>query len=131
MQFILGNMPLSAPTPHPSAFLSLMLTSLSASPLLLTECVCLLCCLFSSGAVFADASLPMVKLRLNSCKGHMRTQIDAHRGPEDNTQPGNHKQCLFCSFSCAAHDAALLHVIWTSNDTIKLTIKPTDINKTK
>ncbi len=89
---------------HPSAFLPFLVsslvvvifpsvTSLSASPLLLIVCVCLVCCV-------VVLSCPVWRRfprcpELNSCKGHICTQMDAHRGPEDNTQPENHRHTCF------------------------------------
>lgn len=95
--------------PHPSAFLSFPVSSLCSCCHLSFNAPWRLCLSRLSSSLYVCVlhvvccppvpCLPlfpsMTELRLNSCKGHIRTQIDVHRGPEDNTLQGNHMHTCF------------------------------------
>ena len=105
MQFILGHVSLSAPPPLClPAFTPLCRCchrprdDVSVSSPLAGH-VCLLCCVLSSGALFAVVSHYDLGWGNIAARGHIRAQTDAHMGPRDNAQhwkPQAHLFCMYC-----------------------------------
>lgn len=98
MQFIFGSYVVICPPPTTLCLPAFLVSSLShrchLSLRALFVCFSSPPHLFCVHIVYCNCLL-FPTTRLNSCKGHMSTQIDAPRGPQDNTQQGNPMHCCF------------------------------------